>query len=87
MLSSYFQTENLANDRQEKKRSSKKLSRLINEKQQKGNLETPTNDHNNKYNSPRLPRQTSSKNIYSIVESVFPEHKYPHNQRTTYVER
>ena len=36
---------------------------------------------------PSLPKQMFSKNIYSIVESVFPEHKYLHNQRTTYVER
>ena len=86
-MSSYFQTENLVNDRQENKRSSKEIQRQLNEKQQKGNFETSTNDHNNKYNTPRLPKQTSSKNIYSIVESVFPEHKYPHNQRTTYVER
>lgn len=87
MLSSYFQTKNLANDWQEKKRSSKGLQRQPNEKQQKDSLETSANDRNNKYNTPRLPKQTSSKNIYSIVESVFPEHKYPHNQRTTYVER
>ena len=86
-MSSYFQTENLVNDRQEKKRSSKEIERQSNEKQRKGNFETSTNDHNNKYNTPRLPKLTSSKNIYSIVESVFPEHKYPHNQRTTYVER
>ena len=33
------------------------------------------------------PQQSSSKNIFSIVESVFPEHKYLQNQRTTYVER
>ena len=86
-LCSYFQTENIVNDRQERKRSSKELQRLINEKQQKGSFETSTNDNNNKYNTPQLPKQRSSKNIYSIVESVFPEHKYPHNQRTTYVER
>ena len=86
-LCSYFQTENIVNDRQERKRSSKELQRLINEKQQKGSFETSTNDNNNKYNTPQLPKQRSSKNIYSIVESVFPEHKFPHNQRTTYVER
>ena len=33
------------------------------------------------------PQPSSSKNIFSIVESVFPEHKYLQNQRTTYVER
>ena len=87
LLSSNFQTENLVNDWQEKKRPSKELQKLINKKQQDGNFETPTNDGNKKYDTPRLPKQTSSKNIYSIVESVFPEHKYPHNQRTTYVER